>query len=1180
MLRTMRLQALLCLLLILGLAATQEFHPLRRDDDSVSSPTVSSSSSEPSPQPSPQPSSRPSVTKETHEDSKQTDAPREPATTKAPDSTTTSLKPAIHTTTTIASENPLNSSTFYNSTIAAGHLPIQPVITPGWGVAGVILILTGLVYTIIGLRNKWINCFFSSAYLTALGISVLIVYIMNVPVSQAIQGAYVVAVTMSGCVLGAASLLFKELTEGLGCALGGFCLSMWFLCLAPGGLLHDTLGRAIFISCFSVVGFAFSFSRYTRDWAMIILISFGGSTVIVLGIDCFSRAGLKEFWAYVWNLNGDLFPLGANTYPITRGIRVEIAAIVIICIIGIISQIKLWKVVRDRREKKASSLAEDQRYLEQEEANIGRNVEQHTARERVAWEKVYGGRTLHNSNGTVSNYSDGTDGGSNSKRPPGGHSESVYTESKVDGIEMTDLSDSSVAQDGLISKEGKIIVRVAAREIIETPNDSEDEATKENIDAVSEPDAEFVNSDKSGSQTEVAKGKQISQISSEPRRSSRQKNMTSAPEVVPLPFKIPTEDDLKSIGDRSSVATFADDEAIATATLPRDSLVKRVSQSSVTLLRSLSQQRQKNVSPERQLESGESSEELVEPVAIVHDDSRSSLAATVDYESLSDYKDDNSSIVSGDTRKSIEITAELGQVGKAQDAEQAEPDTSVVDKAEKTEDGICQEASKKNIEIVPNEGTNQMNSGQSEKCDNDELGKRDPEVNDDGDAAKDKATSVSHEQEHTTTVSSAMEGKLPASTEKTKSVSSATSNLANLTKDRLPESMSRVALSYRTNEWAKHLGHADTPEPDAIYIEPYAPEVDGKEVPKYVDVEDLQKTIVGNTLPPTAKQSDSETTQVASAQPRSKIGKKQAHLSNVTISRAVLPDAMSPSGSPGSPPVDTPPFQPASAALRRTSSGFAPIAEEQDGVRASMLIPEEIAQQGSIQLNPAPFRPIVPRVVSFSNPQTLLGQRESVLRSRSQGNLVSYVAEMPIDTQGSVADADSLHNYSVYNRVLSPDPDDLPLSQRREMMRQSSMTNLPPSNYRLNRSSSGVEVSGNTQFNSHQPKRISTISITAQETKLANFRNSLAKDLQSMTPGVPNLGHETPFASTSTLIDDMETQRIIMMEKREAELQRREMKKREKEWHDRMFDTRMRSGDLLEAHREVIRKMQSSAKGA
>ncbi|KAL6908799.1 hypothetical protein GGI43DRAFT_155864 [Trichoderma evansii] len=1181
MLKAMRLQALVCLFLVLQVTAAHDFYPLRRDDASPSAPPASTSGSRQSPQPS--------ATKERHDDSKQTDAPKDSTTTKAPDNTATSITPTIQTTATVPSESPLSNSTLFDPTIPAGQLPLQPVVTPGWGVAGAILLLTGTVYTIIGLRNRCVNCFFSTAYLTSLGITVLVVYLINVPVSLAVQGAYVVAVTMSGCVLGAASLMFQELTEGLGCALGGFSLSMWLLCLAPGGLLQDTLSRAIFISCLSVAGFALYFSRYTRDWAMIILMSFGGSTVIVLGIDCFSRAGLKEFWAYIWNLNGNLFPLGADTYPITKGIRVEIAVIVVICLIGIVCQMKLWRVVRDRRDRKALKLAEDQRCLQQEEENVGRNIGQQTARERVAWENVYGGRVLQDSNGTstVSHYSYGTDSNSNSKRQARVQSESLYTESKTDGIEMTELSDSSVVQggaDGLMSmemaKEGMIMVRVAADEVVETPNNREFETAEQQIDAISESGAEIVDSDRAGSQPEMAKEKESSQITSEGRRSSRQKNMMPAPEVVPLPFKTPTEDDLKSIGDRSSVATFADDEPFAPATPLRNSLVRRVSQSSATLLRSLSQQRKKNISPEHQLETGESSEDLVEPAVSVHDDSRSSLAATVDYESLSDYQNDHDSIIDDDTRKSIEITAELGEAEVTQNPEAQELETTDANNIEKSEDDESQAISKK---ILGDEAI-EMNPGPNEICDGDESSKEDSDAKA-GNATGEEEASAAHEQEHTATADSMTEGKLPESTEKTKSVSSATSIPVNLTKDRLPTSMSKAALSYRTNEWAKHLGHADTPEPDAIHIEPFSSEADMEEVPKYVDVEDLQMNITDGTSYVSSQQSDSGSTQAASVQTNAKTAKKQARISNIVVSPAESADAMSPSGSPRSPPLDMAGLQPAAVAIRRTSSGFAPIVEEQDGVQASRLSPEDISQQDGTHLNPAPFRPIVPRVVSFSNPHTLLGQRESVLRSRSQGNLISHVTDYNIDTQGSVADADSLHNYPINPRMLSPNPDDLPLSRRREIMRQSTRTNLtpsnylPPSNYRLNRSSNGVEVSGNTQFNSHQPKRISSISTIAQETRLANFRHSIAKDLQSMTPGVPaNLGRETPFAPTSTLIDDMDTQRIVMMEKREAEMQRKEMQRREKEWNERVFDARMRSGDLLYAHREVIRKMQSSAK--
>ncbi|PTB64344.1 hypothetical protein BBK36DRAFT_1179135 [Trichoderma citrinoviride] len=1123
-------QALLCLFLMLQLAATQDFRMLRRVDNSITTPTRSVSS--------PEPSSKHSVTGKTDEP-KKADGSRGPVTTKAPD--VTSSTSAIQTTPTVTASSSSENSPFFNSTIPAGHLPIQPVITPGWGVAGVILILTGLVYTLVGIKNRWINCFFSTAFLTALGISVLIVYIMTIPVSTAIQGAYVVAVTLSGCALGAASLIFKELTEGLGCAFGGFCLSMWFLCLAPGGLLHDTLGRAIFISCFSVGAFGFYFSRYTRDWAMIILMSFGGATVMVLGIDCYSRAGLKEFWAYIWNLNDDLFPLGADTYPITRGIRVETAAIVIICLIGVVSQVKLWKVVREKRERKAASLAEGQRHLEEEEEIVGRNIEAQAARERIEWEKVYAGRVLIKSNGsTESHYSNGTDGGSNNKNRRDRNSESVHTGSKDDCIEMTDLSDSNVAQSRAselihfeMAKGGKVTVRVAADEVIEAPSDSEHGATNEEIPG---PDTTRQNDDGSTSQNDEA----------EARRSSRRNHVTAVPEVVPLPFKVPTDDDLKSIGDRSSVATFADDEPIAPEDLPRDSLVRRVSQSSITLLRSLSQRKAKNVSPETQPKGGESSEELVDPKFTAQDDARSSVAATVDYESSTD--DLQSSILGSDGRKSIEITAELGEAEGAPESKQMD------DAVTETNDGKI----------------------------HDDTPQEQPQQD------IDEKASVARDPESTAAASNAVETRRLEPTDKATSLSSATSNLASLTKDRLPESLSRVALSFRTNEWTKHLSNAETPEPEAILIEPYATENDVEEAPRYVDIEDLQKTATGDVIPPSpAQRSKAQLIQGPALQPDSK-GRKIRHgLSNVLVSAAEPLDALSPGASPGSSPTEVT-MQPGSATMRRTSSGFAPIVEEQNGLRgASVPYPAEAMQQDNFQLNSTPFKPMVPRVVSFSNPNTLLGQRESVLRSRSQGNLVSHLAEMPVDTRGSVGDADSVYNYPAYNRAISPDPDDLPLNRRREMLRQSSSmtilppSNLPPSNFRLNRSSSGIEVAGNTQFNSHQPKRDSSVSLVARETRLAHFRQSLAHDLQSTTPGVPpNMGRETPFASTTTLLDDMNTQRTVLIEKREAERQKREMQKREKEWHDRMFDSRMRSGDLLEAHREVIRKMQSSARDA
>jgi hypothetical protein len=148
----------------------------------------------------------------------------------------------------------------------------------------------------------WIRIyvFGSAAYLTALAVTVFIIYLMSPPVSNAVQGGFFVAAFFTGAIFGGLSLVFSDITEGFGCLLGGFCLSMWFLSLKSGGLISSTAGRAIFIGCFSAGGFSLSFSHHTRNYGLIASIAFSGATATILGIDCLSCAGLKEFWLYIW----------------------------------------------------------------------------------------------------------------------------------------------------------------------------------------------------------------------------------------------------------------------------------------------------------------------------------------------------------------------------------------------------------------------------------------------------------------------------------------------------------------------------------------------------------------------------------------------------------------------------------------------------------------------------------------------------------------------------------------------------------------------------------------------------------------------------------------------------------------------------------------------------------------
>jgi hypothetical protein len=231
------------------------------------------------------------------------------STIKSDGSGTSSVSSQVSITTT---ENPSASTTTTGLLVTSTHgandttrgdpipLPLQPKITPAIGFAGAVLMITGLAYTLVGIKNQWLYSFFGVAYLVSLATTVLIIYCMNPPVSDGVQGAFLVAVIFAGCLAGGVALIFRDLADGVGCLLGGFCLSMWFLCLKAGGLIPSVLGKSIFIGCMSVAVFSFAISSKTRNYALIGSIPFSGATATILGIDCFSRAGLKEFWIYIW----------------------------------------------------------------------------------------------------------------------------------------------------------------------------------------------------------------------------------------------------------------------------------------------------------------------------------------------------------------------------------------------------------------------------------------------------------------------------------------------------------------------------------------------------------------------------------------------------------------------------------------------------------------------------------------------------------------------------------------------------------------------------------------------------------------------------------------------------------------------------------------------------------------
>lgn len=352
--------------------------------------------------------------------------------------------------------------------------------------------------------------------------------------SDGVQGGYLVAAVLPACLVAVlAYIVFSEVVEGFACIIGGFCLAMWFLCLAPGGLIQSTGGRAGFIAALCVAAYALWFSRYTRVYGTIVSISFAGATSIVLGIDCFSQAGLKEFWVYIWNLNSRLFPLDTNTYPVTRGIKVEIAVIIILTVFGIISQLKLWNTIKQRREEKQRARLQDEEDREHLEADLGRNVEEQNRQEKPMWEAIYGNAAGSSSasifhSATDSNYD------ISGRSKPGTLHGSV--------VELTDLQSGS-DRTRSVKRDSK--GNTTLREVPDTEAQHIRHQRKNTLDALD------ANADRRPSVVET-----IDTIVDD-MDGARIQQKPSKPRVVALPFTIPTPGQGRDRDDANSVTTAA-----------------------------------------------------------------------------------------------------------------------------------------------------------------------------------------------------------------------------------------------------------------------------------------------------------------------------------------------------------------------------------------------------------------------------------------------------------------------------------------------------------------------------------------------------------------------------------------------------------------------------------------------
>ena len=96
-------------------------------------------------------------------------------------------------------------------------------------------------------------------------------------------------------------------------------------------------------------------------------------------------------------LNDNIFPLNTETYPVTKNIKAELAGIIIIAVLGVVSQLRVWKLVKEHRDKSDAQQLEKQQDQDREEEALGRQIEDNFQRERAQWEAAYGDKNAQES---------------------------------------------------------------------------------------------------------------------------------------------------------------------------------------------------------------------------------------------------------------------------------------------------------------------------------------------------------------------------------------------------------------------------------------------------------------------------------------------------------------------------------------------------------------------------------------------------------------------------------------------------------------------------------------------------------------------------------------------------------------------------------------------------------------
>ncbi|KAF9496091.1 hypothetical protein BDN71DRAFT_778180 [Pleurotus eryngii] len=264
-------------------------------------------------------------------------------------------------------------------------------VDPAFGVLGAILIITGLPSAFWGHKNRWTSFFLIGFYTLSLTCFVLILKFGILPAvnppSKSLRGYFVLACSVAGIAGGGVAIFFWKASKYFIGAWGGFAFGLWIQCFHNGGVIGQIGFRWImYIGC-GVVGFILCTIPKIHYHILLVSTAFVGSSAFILGVDCYTTAGLKEF--YIWNLGfGSLFVKFTSNgihFPVTQTMQIELGLIGAVSLMGIAVQLRILRVL----QRKLEEIAEEESKRDEEQQVEGTDRFKDLMTERDEWEREH-----------------------------------------------------------------------------------------------------------------------------------------------------------------------------------------------------------------------------------------------------------------------------------------------------------------------------------------------------------------------------------------------------------------------------------------------------------------------------------------------------------------------------------------------------------------------------------------------------------------------------------------------------------------------------------------------------------------------------------------------------------------------------------------------------------------------